>query len=1086
MQFAPLHNHTHYSALDGVSTPVEIAQRCIDIGCGAAGITDHGVVAGHLDFAKTMNMFGLNPILGMEAYHGLIPGKPPAKDKKAQRDQYHFIMLAGSNEGLRNLWRYADASAYNNHFVPRGTWDLYKKYSEGIWATSACISGVLPSAIREKADIEPGDVINKFLDIYGDRFYIEISTYPGEEHERLQWELINIAQERGIGLVYATDAHFAFPEQYDLHDVYIAMQTRENVLMPPEERGMWHPKSLYIQDEDQIRESLSYLPESVVDECLANSHYIAEQCDAHIPEVRPHIPSECPWLDDEEKKLEASEVFLDLIERGIHDRYGNSPPPEVWDQATFEAETFIDAGLDHYFLQAWDVTQYAKSENVPRGAGRGSAPGAITSYVLDLTDIDPLYYGLYFERFWNPGRAKGFPDIDFDYAREDRKKMHAYMYKRHGEEKVCIIGTVTRLKPKVAIERTANALCISHSEVEELKKIVSKVPNIDIIDADTIGWARETDPGELKDVKDGVGIFQEKEVYVLDEVGEEIVEWLDKKPESRRIVLEVWLEVIEDICSRVSGYGVHPSGVVVSDVSTADELPGMWNSKQEIKVTQFPMDAVDKRGFVKNDYLGLRNLDTLKEWEARMARKGKVYNWSGMEKEEYPLEMWQLLERGYTMGIFQIEDSYNGRRLAKEIKPRCVEDLAIIVALNRPGPSRSGASDAYLLRRNGEEDPVPDHPILEDITKETLGVIIYQEQIIAFCNALGYSVGESDAVRKMLGKKDPQAMHAFANGLYQWEGKGYLEMATKAGIPKKIAESLIEKIENFALYSFNKSHSLCYGTLAFRTLFAKYTGSAEFYIACIKTIGDDPESVKKTALFLGEARRQEIEILPPDILQSGIDIDIGDDGKCYFGFINIKGIGQTVANAIVEFRDRHGDRVCTPEGYADCIEADQALWEVHKEGRSPRNKINVAKDALLYNVGAFEAYEPSDVPIKKRQEWEQELLGLILTDHSREVFARNSKYLDACDDWEEFIVNEDIDKSSLPATIRGVRKTKVKKTGAEMAILTVEYQGWSIEVAVFSDKWPSYKMLLKELLTGIFTIKKNDRGYALEKVTILK
>lgn len=1355
-QYAPIHNHTHFSALDGISTPLEIAQRCLEIGVDAAGITDHGVVAGHPEFERVMRLMGLKPILGAEMYHGLVPGKPEASAKKpggkktATRDQNHFIVLAGSDEGLRNVWRLSDKAAENSHFVPRMTWETMKQFSEGVWATSSCIQGVLAAAIRNKVDYDPYDALNQYLDIYGDRFFIEIHCYPGEEHEELNWNLVNIASERGVGLVYATDAHFACnpgeapiwmsdlsfkrldeiqvgdevvgwtreigaksvlttsrveavhvyqnapvvnvtfesgrtlrctpnhlwktmsyggpagseyfmepevgrefvhvidptpelpPElaykaawlggifdgegdgrnkvgmsqsdknpavseriraylndlgfkiwkerekrpgydmnrfylrggrsefvrfanwtnpaqihkiveaclgakwrtgdrvvsvepdgfdtvyglttstsnyvawgfasknsksQYDLHDLYVCMQTGDVIYMDPDDRKMWHPNALYIKDEQEIRDSLSYLPESAVDEALANSALIADACTATLPGVRPHlpvfIPSTCPYTTEEQKEMTAEELFLDLIAKGIVYRYGEDCSPEIWDRAAYEAGVFIEAGLEHYFLYNWDIAEMCDDKGFMRGPGRGSAPGAITAFALKITDICPIHYDLYFERFWNPGRAKGFPDIDSDFSRKTRGKIRQYSETRLGLDKVYSIGTVTRMKPKTALERTAKAYAIKSAEVDAMKRIVDQVPDINILDVDSIGWDQETDPGVFQGINDdGTLRFQTKEHYVMEAVGDDIVEWIHKQPDSRQSILWEWLDAVSNLCSRISGYGVHPSGIVLSDDALSDWAPAMWNSNGKIKVTQFPMDLIDKFQLLKNDYLGLRNLDTLEEWEMRVGKQGIKINWSGLEREEYPEEMWMLPERGYTMGLFQVEDHFGARKLCKDIKIRCVEDCSLVVGLNNPGPQRSGAAEAYVRRRNGLEDPVAEHPILDDILAETLGVIIYQEQIIKFALKLGYTPGDADAVRKMLGKKDPQAMRDFKNGEGNWKGKGYFQSTDAAGVPRAIAESLIEKISLFALYSFNKAHSMCYGTMFFRTLFAKYYAPAEFYISCIKTINDttdgskDPKAVEKTAMLISEARRKGIAIRPPDIMMSQPDIEVGDDDQIYFGFTNIKGIAAKTAKQIIALRNEVGDIIRTPGGYADTMDELQLSWETEKkeskkEGmdfdmKSPRSRLNVGKDALLYQVGCFSQYEDSVLTDAQRQMAERELLGVVLTDTSGPIYARHADLLDNCDDWQEFVEDSEVDRSRLPATITGIRKTKVRKTGDEMAILTLEYGGWSTEFAVFSQKWKAYKALLSEYQTGIFDVRKNDRGMSVEKVKLLK
>jgi len=496
---------------------------------------------------------------------------------------------------------------------------------------------------------------------------------------------------------------------------------------------------------------------------------------------------------------------LDLVEQGLIGRYGEDAPQEVWDRAQTELEVFLEAGLQHYFLQAWDFVQFCLEKEIERGPGRGSAGGAIVSYALGITDIDPLKYDLVFERFYNPGREKGFPDIDNDFPTLDRPRIKAYMEKRWGKDKVCQIGTVTRLKPLSAIGRTHKAFGISYAEMEALKKIVHEVPDINILGADSVGWSEKSDPN--------------KTVYVMDHVGDQVADWIAKSEDPE--MAQRMVDFVDVVCSRVSGYGIHPSGVVVSDVSLQDELPTMWNAHQKTLATMFPMTEVDARGFVKQDFLGLANLDILAEWRRLVQPTLGEVDWTEAEKN-YPEEMWEaIFDKGLTLGCFQIEDGY-ARKLCKDFKPRSIEDLGIIVALNRPGPIRSGAPDSFIARRNGEEDVSYDHPILEDILEPTYGWFLYQEQVIKFFSKLGYDLGDADAVRKILGKKKPEDMQALFDGKGEWQGKGYQAMAEQAGIDEVSRELIWSRIEDFAKYSFNKSHAIAYATLCFRTGYAKY------------------------------------------------------------------------------------------------------------------------------------------------------------------------------------------------------------------------------------------------------------------------
>lgn len=1077
MNFTPIHNHSQYSALDGLSTPLEIAQRCLAIGCDCCGLTDHATVAGHLEFGKVMQKHGIKPIYGCELYHGV-----KTEFGKNERDQAHFVAGAMTDEGLRNLWRLVDAASTNFRYVGRVNWDMLERYSEGLFATSACMLGLLPKAIENGGDLS---ALNRYLDIFGDRFYIELHCYPDKRQEELNLNLVQIAQERGVPVVYATDAHFASPEQYEIHDAYVAMQTGESVYMDPSERKMWHPKALYIKDEQEIRESLSYLPENVVDEALANSSLIASQCDAQLPEIRRHlpafIPSECPWLDKKTAPATAAELFIDLVEQGLVERYGEDAPDEVWDRASREMEVFFEApgpitggGLEHYFLQAWDFCEFCNRNNIKRGPGRGSAAGSIVAYALGITDVDPLHYDLFFERFYNPGRAKGFPDIDNDFPKADRKRVRDYLKDRWGHDKVRTIGTTMRLKPKAACDKTYKACAVTFEEKEALKKIVAQVPDIDILGAASIGWSRDVDPGKT------IYVMHSTE-FAEHDTGTQIVRWLEEQAPARQPILAYWLDVVATVCSRVSGYGVHPSGVVVSDVALDDELPCMWNSNQAEQVTCFPMDDVDSRQFVKQDLLGLKNLDILQDWEDQLAAEGIDIVWSGLERELHEDAIWTLLDRGETLNIFQIEDGY-ARQLCKQFKPRSVEDLSIIVALNRPGPIRSGAPDSFIARRNGETDDKFDGrqiPLLAEILEPTYGWFLYQEQVIAYFSKLGYDLSEADAVRKILGKKKPEEMQALRDGTGEWEGKGYRQVAYPQ-LGQETADEIWDKLEEFAKYSFNKSHSVAYAVIAFRTIFAKYHGLAEFDMAAIRESDD-------IGPIVSEGRRMGISILPPDILKSQTEISVHDD-TIYFGLSNIKGIGKGTANYIVSLRGKYD--ISSPDLLADAMDAEQAAWEEERDAakeegvsfkkKSPRQQFNTKHEGLLYQAGCYDNYgERSDLALPARQKLEKELLGVIITDESEKIFSRNGDLIDECDDWTG--IDFGSGRFRLPGVISTVTPKKTKKDNKAMGIVSIEYDGHETEFVVFPQQWANYRFLWKERTPAIFTLKSNERGLLFEE-----
>jgi len=1063
MQFAPLHNHSEYSALDGFSTCEEIAERCVELGCPCCGITDHGTVAGHLEFAKALAKRDIKPIFGTELYHGVKP-KGYKGWTRNERDQAHLVVGAMTNEGLRNLWRLNDIASQNFRYVGRVTWDDLEGYSDGLFCTTACIASLVSSELLAGHS----ESLNKYVEIFKDNLYVELHTYPSPDQEQINLALCQIATERGLPVVYANDAHFAYPGQYAQHDAYVAMQTGESIDTPINDRKMWHPFALYMMDETEIRNHLHYLPDSVVDEALSNTVALGSRCNVSLPSIKPHlpifIPKHCEFVPEHHREDNASKLFIDLVENGLKDRYGEDAGDEVWQRANKEMEAFFAGGLHHYFLQAWDFCQFCDANGIERGPGRGSAAGALVSYALGITDVDPLRYQLSFERFWNAGRAKGFPDIDNDFPVYERERIKEYLTRRWGGDNVRSIGTVTRLKPKAALDKTYRVFGVEFQEKESIKKIVNTVPDLNILGADSVGW---------KD--DGGG----KTIYVWSHVGRQIKQYVEQRPPDRQTVLWKWLDFVEAVCSRVSGYGVHASGVVVSDVPLSDELPSFWSATGNTQATMFPMADVDKRGFIKQDILGLRNLDTLQEWKRLVKlNHGIDIKWSGLEAKQHPLEMWEMLDKGLTTGVFQIETSPPVRKLTMEFKPRSVEDLSVIVALNRPGPLRSGTGERFVARRNGLEPIQYDHPFLEDILDETYGLFLYQEQVIALFSKLGLSESDADAIRKVLGKKNNEDWQAVKNGEGEWQDKGFFDLARRV-MDEGSAQVIWNRLEEFAKYSFNKSHSIAYATIAFRTLYAKYYAPTEFIMACIRTNNED------AALYVAEGRRIGVPVLPPDIRKSGAEVGV-TDGAIYYGLANVKGVGLSSARYLSQLVKTHS--CFTPADVETALEVEDAAWRKRKEAhqannvtafreRSPRSQCRSNIIEALERVGAFDNYKERTVSLAEQQAAETELLGIVLSDNTQEALDRNSDLVEECDDYQEFIDSISAGaRAKLAGIVSNIRPTQTKATGSDMAIVTIEMGQDNIEFAVFPRQWESYKFLWKERTAGIFNLKKSDRG----------
>jgi DNA polymerase-3 subunit alpha len=1131
-----LHVHSEYSSLDGWSTVDEIAERMLEIKCPFCGLTDHGVVAGHIEFDKAMRSRGLNPVFGAELYHGVKFDDL----KKNERDQAHLIALAMTDEGLRNLWRLTNATSDRDHFhhVGRVTNDDIVKYKEGIIFTSACPLGLVPQGLL-KGD---STMLNWYLDNLGDNFRMEITTYPGdvewrdsdsEDDEdvivtpRLINELVvDAAQERGVKITYGDDGHYARPDQYEEHDMYIAAQTRQSIYTPVEDRKMWHPPgALCIKDEKTVRENLGYLPESVVDEAIANTYEIGEAADAHLPDVgKAHmplfVPGDCPWLDDPEEDVAA--LFTRLVSEGIERIYaGTEHEAEAVEKAIHEMEVLMEDHLEHYFLLAWDVIQFCKMEGINVGPGRGSSAGAIVAYALGITDVDPLHYDLYFERFWNKGRTDGFPDIDTDFAKSRRGEILDYLIDRIGYERVCSIGTITRMKPVAVIEKLAMACEIDHVEMEQLKKIVKQTKDIEIHGHEQIGWSPEFEPDKVIYVNSSTEMNPEG-----DKVGEEIDEWIGFDQHQARSKRAKFVAMCEHACSRNSNYGIHASGIVVADIDLSDYAPAYRRGgKDGIPATQFPMSTVEKRMLLKLDVLGLKTLDTLAEWDKLMKAKGVETEWSGLDLQDHPEEMWDLLEEGFVSGVFQVETPL-GKKLAEKLKPRSIEELAVLGSLNRPGPQRDGVPNRYIARMEGRSEITYPHPMLEQILKPTYGLFVYQEQIIRFMGALGYSLGDADAVRKILGKKHPEKLSEIFDGFNEWDKKGFLAVAMEKGFTKESATEVWKGIEGFASYSFNKSHAVAYAIIGFRCLYAKYYGPQEFYIACIRTV-DKQKRAELTPEYIKEARRAGIKVLPPDIRYSQAQVDV-HDGNIYFGFGDVKGVG-TSGEYLVTLRDEEQFEIESPDEFEEMLKCYNDIELARKKQaqakgepfpatwKSPKQLLNEKKLSLIHAAGAWDELEETAVDLKTKQKCELELLSVILTDNTEEILADHEEELEQCSSWDQAVMSwedkeDDPDQHidwtyedtgeevpmakryrdyRLPGIITGVKPTKVRATGKAMGIITIEHGRHELSFACFSNKWPSNKFMFKPHNVGIFTIRqsaptdKRGDGYHFEAGRLL-
>jgi DNA polymerase-3 subunit alpha len=1016
----PLHQHSHYSIFDGYATIEEILDRVQEIGSSAVALTDHGTVAGHVEFYRKATERGIKPILGIESYQArdsrINHHKSDLKGNRPKNDRSHLIILAYNQEGLNNLWTLS-TRAYLEGFYhkPRVDWEILEEHKEGIILTSACMGGKVSSAILEESN--PEAVLDQYLKIFDDKFYIELHTYDSDNQRNVNSELVRLGQKKGVPFVYATDAHYACGEQYHNHEAFVNMSMRKKI----SEVDRNHPPCMWIMDEDGIRESLSYLPKSVVDESISNTHAIADMSEVELPMKRKRIPT---WGKDGPSKL------VGLVEEGYYQKVSNlDSDGNYMQRVEKELDAIFEAELSDFFLIEHLVNDYAENSDVLRGPGRGSVGGSLVAYLLGITDIDPIKYGLIFERFYNKGREKGgLPDIDTDFAIEDRDKIKQFMRDTFGEDCVTHIGTVMRLHGKSALERVGKFLEIPIREIEEIKNIVDTT----------------TDAGLMADWDDIV------------EVGE-LQGWIAKYPDL--------FNLAGDLHGRIFASSVHASGFVVGDEPLAAICPLRLDKSAGRKdgeiATQFDMHEIESLGFMKLDFLALKNLSVLKEAQMLIKRNHdvdwdfkKLHHNEDLEDKKF----WDLLDRGLTIGVFQVEDGGIAKRIASHMKCRNIEDLAVLVALNRPGPLRAGYVDMYIQRRAGDDYEVL-HPFIEDIVQDTYGVFVYQEQVIQLFTKMGFSLEEADDVRRIMGKKKVREMEEFY--------PRYMEKAIQ-NMDEKSANALWNELLGFSKYAFNKAHSVAYGIITLWTLWTKSMYPAEYLLACIRK-EDTREDVPR---FIAEAQRMGIKVNPPNVNKSMFQTDI-IDSEIYLGLKDIKGVSKG-AEWVIENRpfESYDQMLSLLEAQNKEFLAKKKAGEV--DGPSPKQRLGANKAKALFNAGAFDAFEKRELSKRERREFEKELLGIILTNDAPKVL---DKYKDVIE--QECVV--DFGQLKTPGSyivageIKSIRELKTKK-GQDMAFVTLEYGDQTLEFAVFEQHLLAFSGIMQECTPVIASLKSTNRG----------
>ena len=812
MSFTHLHVHTEYSLLDGAARIEPLVKRAAELGMDSLAITDHGAMFGVVDFYRAAKKAGIKPIIGCEVY----TAARTRFDKNVEQDKRngHLILLAETDEGYRNLIKIVSRGYTEGfYYKPRIDNEVLRAYSGGIIATSACIAGRVQQALV-RGDYEGArEEALEYLSIFGEgNFFLEIQDQGLEEEARINPMLKQLSRETGIGLVATNDVHYINREDSEFHDVLLCIQT--GAYVSDTDRMRFPNDQFYLKSEEEMRRIFADIPEAV-----DNTYKIAQRCNVEFEFGHLHLPEFLP-----PEGMDAKSYLRMLCDRGIAERYAEVTP-ELRQRLEYEIQTIEEMGYVEYFLIVWDFINYAKQHNIAVGPGRGSAAGSIVAYSLHITDIDPIKYGLIFERFLNPERVS-MPDIDVDFCYERRGEVIEYVIEKYGKERVSQIITFGTMKAKAAVRDVGRVLQMGYAQTDAIAKMIPFDLHM------TIDKALSLNP-ELKQAYEN-----DRQVKYLIDISKEL----------------------EGMPRHAS---THAAGVVISRDPLDDYVP-LYLSDKGVSA-QFNMTTIEELGLLKMDFLGLRNLTVIRDTlDAVEEIHGVSVDFSHMDYDDS--SVYELIASGNTLGVFQLE-SLGMTQFMKNLAPDCFEDIIAGISLYRPGPMDSIPD--YIANKKNPEGITYTHKSLEPILSVTYGCLVYQEQVMQIVRDLaGYSYGRSDLVRRAMSKKKADVMaqeeEYFVRGKLLEDGTVDVPGCVRNGVPEAEAKAIFQDMVKFASYAFNKSHAAAYAVLAYETAWLKRHYPAEFMAALMTSVKGDPRQVAK---YIRNCKEMGIQVLPPDVLR---------------------------------------------------------------------------------------------------------------------------------------------------------------------------------------------------------------------------
>lgn len=1029
MDFAHLHLHTEYSLLDGCCVIKKVIDKACELGQKSIAITDHGVMYGVIDFYKYAKEKGIKPIIGCEVY---VSTRSRFEKQKGLDGYTHLVLLCKDNEGYQNLIKMVSLGFTEGFYSkPRIDKELLQKYSGGLIALSACLAGEIPRLLLNGEYEKAKETALWYRDVFGEgNYYLELQDHNIREQKIVNPQIIRISNETGIPLVATNDAHYINADDYKMHKVVVCIQTGSKL---SEDSALeFKTNEFCLKSADQMAEIFKSTPSA-----LENTVKIAERCNVEFEFGKIKLPRFDIGNQDH------FEYFKQKCFDGLYRIYGQNPQENYVERLDYELSVINQMGYVDYFLIVADFVNYAKSNGISVGPGRGSGAASLAAYCIGITGIDPIKYDLYFERFLNPERVS-MPDFDIDFCYVNRQKVIDYVTEKYGKDHVSQIVTFGTMAARAAVRDVGRVMDIPYATCDKIAKLIPQ----------SLGMTIEKALKSSKELS---------ELYENDSTVKELIDMALK---------------VEGMPRHAS---THAAGVVISDKPVAEYVPLAVND--DAVVTQFPMTSLEELGLLKMDFLGLRNLTIIADTEKYIRKQNPSF-----DIEKIPLDdkaTYNMMSKGKTLGVFQFE-SDGMKNVLRQLGPESIEDLTAVLSLYRPGPMDS--IPKYINNRHNPDDITYDTPLLKPILDVTYGCIVYQEQVMqVFRTLAGYSLGRADIVRRAMAKKKHAVM--------QKEREYFIDGAVAKGVTKETAEKIFEDMSSFSSYAFNKAHACAYSFVAYRTAYLKCHYPAEYFAALMTGMMD---SASKISLYTAECRKSGIKVLPPSVNRSGKDFT-PDGNTIRFGLLAVKNLGLGIIERLIAEREQNGEYTSVYDfclrnysrefnrkalesliksGAMDCLSDNRremlyniegVISAVENERRfSAQGQLN-----LFEEMGSPNTFVPEKVPEmsgEMRLALEKEATGLYLSGHPMdkyEAVLKNAKF--------ESIA--DISSGKYPdgkrVTVAGIisgLKVRQLKNNNLLASAQIEDVSAAVNVTVFDKTYAMYKPLFAEgkpvILTG--------------------